>query len=127
MLFVDAAHERCGWREDLVDEDEDGLLGRELYALADDIDELAHGEIGRDQVLLLIDSGNIRLLDFLTDDLSIANPSATEEAVKSTWGALSVAKGAPTPRKKDLRECGRHISGEYAQPQPCASRRGARP
>ena len=40
MLLVDHAHEGGRRREDLVDKDEDGLLGRELYPLADDVDEL---------------------------------------------------------------------------------------
>jgi hypothetical protein len=69
VLLVDGGHERSGRREDLVDEDEDGLLGRELDALADHVDELAHGEIGGDQVLLLIDGRDVRLLDLLADDL----------------------------------------------------------
>jgi hypothetical protein len=47
VLFVDAAHERSCWRKNLIHEDEDGLLGRELYALADHIDKLPHGEVGR--------------------------------------------------------------------------------
>jgi hypothetical protein len=69
VLLVDGGHERGGRREDLVDEDEDGLLGRKLDALADHVDELAHGEIGGDQVLLLIDGRDVRLLDLLADDL----------------------------------------------------------
>ena len=59
MLFVDAAHQSGGWRKHLIDEDEDGLLGRELDALADDVDELADGEVCRDQVLLLVDGGDV--------------------------------------------------------------------
>ena len=69
MLFVDAAHESCGRREDLIDEDEDGLLGRQLDALADDVDELADSQVGRDEVLLLVDGGNVGLLDLLADNL----------------------------------------------------------
>ena len=69
VLFVDAAHERGGRREDLVDEDEDGLLWRELDSLADDIDELAYCQIRRHQVLLLVDSRDIRLFDLLAYDL----------------------------------------------------------
>ena len=53
----------------LVDEDEDGLLRRELDALADDIYELANGEVCWDEVLLLVDSCDVRLLDLLADDL----------------------------------------------------------
>jgi hypothetical protein len=45
VLFVDAAHEGSSWGEDLLDEDEDSLLGRELDALADDVDKLTDGQI----------------------------------------------------------------------------------
>jgi hypothetical protein len=68
VLFVDAAHKGGCGRKDFVDEDEDGLLRRELDALANDVDKLADGEVGRDQVLLLIDRGNVTLLDLLAND-----------------------------------------------------------
>jgi hypothetical protein len=59
VLLVYRAHESsCGW-QDLIDEDEDGLLGRQLNALANNVDELADGEVGRDQVLLLVDGRNV--------------------------------------------------------------------
>ena len=45
VLLVDAAHERGGGRQDLVDEDEDGLFRRELDALADDVDELPNRQV----------------------------------------------------------------------------------
>ena len=69
VFLVDGAHESSGWRQDLVDEDEDGLLRAQLDALPDDVDELAHGEVGRYQVLLLVDCGDVRLLDLFADDL----------------------------------------------------------
>lgn len=59
MLLVDTAHERCSRRQDLVDEDEDGLLRRELDALADDIDKLSNSEVGGDEVLLLVDGRDV--------------------------------------------------------------------
>jgi len=68
MLLVNRTHERGGRWQDLIDEDEDGLLGRQLDALADDIDELAYGEIGGHQVLLFIDRCDVRLLDLLAND-----------------------------------------------------------
>jgi len=70
VLLVNRRHECSGRREDLIDEDEDGLLGRKLDALADHVDELAHGQVGRDQVLLLIDGRDVRLLNLLADDLN---------------------------------------------------------
>ncbi len=69
MLFVDAAHEGSGRRQDFIDEDEDRLLGRELDTFADDIDELSYGKVGGDEVLLLVDRRDVRLLNLLADDL----------------------------------------------------------
>jgi hypothetical protein len=69
VLFVYRAHQgRRGW-QDLVHEDEDGFLGRKLDPLTDHVDELAYREIRRDEILLLVDRRDIRLLDFLADDL----------------------------------------------------------
>ena len=68
MLLVDTAHERSSRWQDLIDEDEDGLLGGELNALADYVDELTDSKVGGNEVLLLIDRCDIRLLDLLADD-----------------------------------------------------------
>ena len=69
VLLVDAAHQGGGWRQDLIDEDEDGLLRGELDPLPDDVDELPDGEICWYEVLLLVDSRDIALLDLFADDL----------------------------------------------------------
>ena len=69
VLFVDAAHEGGGRWENLIDEDEDGLLWRKLDALADNIHELADCQVCWDKVLLLVDGRDVRFLDFLADDL----------------------------------------------------------
>ena len=89
MLLVDGTHEGCCWREHLIDEDEDSLLGRELDALADNIDELAHSQVlstyvlfseppkrsmqtaayRRYEVLLLVDGGNVCPVRLLADHL----------------------------------------------------------
>lgn len=69
MLFVDAAHEGGRGRQNFVDEDEDGLLRAEFDALANDIDELADGQVCGDQVLLLVDGSDVRFLDLFADDL----------------------------------------------------------
>ena len=71
MLLPARAHQRrSGW-QNLVDEDEDGLFWRKLDALADNVNELAHGEVGRDQVFFLVYGRDIRLLDLLADDLDV--------------------------------------------------------
>lgn len=71
VFLVDAAHEGGRWGKHLVDEDEDGLLGGELDALADDVDELTDGQIGRNKVLLLVDRRDVALLDLFANDLFV--------------------------------------------------------
>ena len=69
VLLVNGAHERsCRW-QDLIDEDKDGFLGRELDALADNIDKLTDSEIGGYQVFFLVDSSNVRFLNLLANHL----------------------------------------------------------
>ena len=64
-VLVDEGHGRGG-RRHVVDVDEDGGLRAEADAFPNDVHELAHGEVGRDEVLLLInlcDVGPRRLFD----------------------------------------------------------------
>src|SRR5271167_2800655 len=68
VLLINAAHQSCGRRQDLINENEDGLLGRKLDALADNIDELADGEVGGDKILLLVNSGDVGFFNLLADD-----------------------------------------------------------
>ena len=110
VLLVYRAHKSGCGRQDLVDEDEDGLLGRQLNALADNVDELADGEIGGNQVLLLVDGRDIGLLNLLANNL-----------------LLSAGCSCLNELQADVRECGRCTSGECARPRPCDSQRGARP
>lgn len=111
VLLVYRAHQSSRRRQDLIDKDEDGLLGRQLDALPYNVDELANREIGGDEVLLLVDGRDIALLDLLADDL-IAISRLQLHQVDSRGGAP---------------ECGRCTSGGCAPPRPCASQRGARP
>lgn len=69
VLLIDAAHQSSGRRQDILNEDEDGLLWGELDALADNIDELTHGQVRRHQILLLIDGGDVAFFHLLADDL----------------------------------------------------------
>lgn len=59
MLLVNATHESSGRREDLIDEDEDGLLRGQLNALSDYVDKLAYGKIGGYEILLLVDGCDV--------------------------------------------------------------------
>jgi len=68
VFLVDTTHKRSSRWQDLIDEDEDSLFWRELYALANDVDELTDGQVGWYEVLLLVDGRDIRLLDLLADD-----------------------------------------------------------
>ena len=69
MLFVDRAHQGRSWWQNLIYEDKDGFLWGKLDPFANHIDKLANSEIRWDQVLLLVDGRDVRLFDFLTDDL----------------------------------------------------------
>lgn len=115
VFFVDAAHEGGRGREDLVDEDEDGLLRAELDALANNVDELADGQIRGDQVLLLVDCCNVGFLDLLADDL-------VQRHRQSTTFTEIEQRGVG-----DVPGCGRRTSDECVRLLPCASRRGAHP
>lgn len=122
VLVVDLTHESGGWRQDLVDEDEDGLLGRELDPLSDDIHELqtgdtksivrvcyarpsrgtervylSDGEIGGDEVLLLVDRRDIRLVCLLADDLC---EGARSERPSVSDDARGMARSTMRPRPR---------------------------
>lgn len=91
VLLVYRAHESGSGRQDLIDEDEDGLLRRQLDALADNVDKLADGKVGGNQVLLLVDGRDVRLLDLLADDLLLlAARSCVEKAAGRRTGMRSL-------------------------------------
>jgi hypothetical protein len=75
VFLVDATHERGGGRQDLIDEDEDGLLRTELDSLAYHVDELSDGQVGGYEVLLLVDGGDVGLFDLFADYLQQAEIS----------------------------------------------------
>lgn len=45
MLLVDGAHEGGDGWQDVINEDEEGLFGRELDAFANNVYELTDGEV----------------------------------------------------------------------------------
>lgn len=67
VLLVQLRHQHGRRREDVVDEDEDGLLGGEFDALTNDKHKLPDGQFSRHQVLLLVDLWNVRLFDALAN------------------------------------------------------------
>lgn len=71
MFLINRAHERRrGW-QDLINKDKDGFLRAELDPFADHIDKLAHCEVGRHQILLLVDGRNIGFLNLFANHLKI--------------------------------------------------------
>lgn len=129
MFLVNAAHQRSRRREDLINEDEDGLLRRKLDTLADDVDELANGEVGGDEILLLVDRGDVGFFDLFADYLTGASVVRTVTGPQRNGGFIQRSKDKTWAMGvgADSLEYGLHIFGEYARPQPCASRRGAHP
>lgn len=87
MFLVNARHQGSGRRQHLIDEDEDGLLWRQLDALADDVDELADRQVCGNEILLLVDGCDLRLLDLLADDLGSGQLENNEMTVK--WDDLT--------------------------------------
>lgn len=69
MFLVDGTHEGSSRWQDLINVNEDSLLGSQTDALANYIDKLSDSEIGGHKVFLLVNSGNITLLDLFTNDL----------------------------------------------------------
>lgn len=67
LFFVNVRHESSRWREDVVDEDEDCLLRAQFDALSNHVDELADGQIGGHQVLLLINVRNVAAVRLLAN------------------------------------------------------------
>lgn len=90
VLLINATHESCCRREDLIDEDEDSLLGGELDPLADDVDKLTYSQIRRDKVLLLIDGRDVALLDLLANDLCPDRQRQVGNSVQDGEGSMGV-------------------------------------
>jgi hypothetical protein len=118
VLLVYRAHESGGRRQDLIDEDEDGLLRRQLNALADHVDELTDRQVCRDQVLLLVDGRDVRLLDLLANNLRLL---ALREVVTNTetYGnavvvllANALRLGLALLERVLVLELGTHLVGE---------------
>ena len=68
MLLVNGRHQSRRRRKRVVDKDENRLFSAQFNALSNDVHELPDGEIGGDEVLLLIQRRNVRLFRALDDD-----------------------------------------------------------
>eukprot|EP00243_Klebsormidium_subtile_P012889 TRINITY_DN8130_c0_g1_i1.p1 TRINITY_DN8130_c0_g1~~TRINITY_DN8130_c0_g1_i1.p1 ORF type:complete len:105 (+),score=6.33 TRINITY_DN8130_c0_g1_i1:466-780(+) len=68
MFLVDRGHKgRCWWKN-IVHEDEDSLLGAQLDPLPDDVHKLTHSQVGRYQILFLVNVWDVTLLGLLHND-----------------------------------------------------------
>lgn len=112
MLVVDAAHQGGRGREHLVHEDEDGLLGAQLDAFADNVDKLADRQVCRHEILLLVDGGNVRLLGLLADDGDAVGILLANTLGLGLESLISIPLSQGQQRWDGV---------------PCASRTGARP
>lgn len=69
VLVVQRAHCGGGGRDDVVHKEEQGILGTQMDALADEEIELAYGQVGGHQVLLLVQVPDARLRGLLHNHL----------------------------------------------------------
>lgn len=99
VLFVNTAHERSCRRQDLIDEDEDGLFRRKLDTLADDVDELADREVCRNKILLLINGSDVRFLDLFTDNLLNRSQSVIEISGEASRQSRITGKPRATQKR----------------------------
>jgi len=68
VLLVNGRHQSRRRRKRVVDKDENRLFSAQFNALSNDVHELPDGEIGGDEVLLLIQRRNVRLFRAFDDD-----------------------------------------------------------
>ena len=68
VLLVERPHGGRGGRDHVVDEKEEGVLGPQRHTLADQEVELAHRQVRRHQILLLVQFGDPGLGRPLDDD-----------------------------------------------------------
>jgi hypothetical protein len=90
VLLIYRAHESGSRWQDLIDEDEDGLLRRQLDALADHVNELADCQVCGDQVFLLVDGRDVRLLDLLANNLGAVSSTSSVRDVGKRTGMRSL-------------------------------------
>ncbi|GMR37017.1 hypothetical protein PMAYCL1PPCAC_07212 [Pristionchus mayeri] len=68
MYLVQLSHRRHRLRDDVVDEEEEGVLRTEMDSLPDEEVELSDSEIRRDKILLLVQIPQSALGSLLDDD-----------------------------------------------------------
>lgn len=69
MFLINGAHGRGSWRDGVVHKEEESLLRAEVDSLPDQEIELAHSQVRRDQVLLLVQVSDLGLWRLLHDHL----------------------------------------------------------
>jgi len=67
VFLVEGSHGGAGWGNDVVDEEEECVLGSQMDPLSDEEVELSDGQIGRDQILLFVQVADPRFGSLLHD------------------------------------------------------------
>lgn len=97
MLLIDAAHESGRGRKHFVDKDEDGLLGRELDALPDDIAKLSDGQVRRDKILFLVYRSDVGLFHLFADNLAHVRNMDGEPSLPGSDQCIFAGCARPRP------------------------------
>jgi hypothetical protein len=85
VLLIDGAHQSCRRGKDLIYEDEDGLLWRELNTFANNIHKLSDGQVGWHKVFLLVDGRDVRLLNLLANNLGMVLAELESRSIRATY------------------------------------------
>jgi hypothetical protein len=67
LFFVDRGHERCIGRDVIIAKQKQSLFGGQLDTLANHVVELTDRQVGRYQILLLVDIGNVGPVGFFAN------------------------------------------------------------
>ena len=102
MLLVHSRHEGGIGRDSIGTEEEQGLFGCKLNPLADNIVELADGKIGRNQILLLVNFGDVAPIGLLADygnAVGILGPDPLGFRLSLFWEARGAGMWASSKKK----------------------------
>ena len=73
VFLVQGSHGRRGWRNQVVDEEEEGIFGLQVDPLSNQKVKLANSQVRGNQVLLLVKVSDPGLRCLLNDDLEDKN------------------------------------------------------
>jgi len=108
VLLVERPHGGRGGRDHVVDEKEEGVLGPQRHTLADQEVELAHRQVRRHQILLLVELGDPGLGRPLDDDghaVGVLPPDLLALRLPLLEGVLFLVLPLHLAEDVDLLEC----------------------